>query len=65
MLLAENYAQADLEAAFDYREKKAAEKVTKQNHIRVFKDALEMGMSRERAIKLSQITEEELLTIVL
>ena len=49
-------------------EKAAAEakaEADRQNHIRVFKDALDMGIPREKAIVLSQITEEELRTIVL
>ena len=38
---------------------------TRESHLRVFKEALEMGMSREQAIKLSHITEDELRAIVL
>ncbi len=44
---------------------KAVAEADRENHIRVFKEALEMGIPREQAIKLSRITEEELQMIVL
>ncbi len=37
----------------------------RENHLRVFKEALEMGIPREQAIRLSRITEEELQMVVL
>lgn len=56
------YNEVETMQAFKAEGKAEADR---ENHITVFKEALEMGLSREQAIKLSHITEEELRAIVL
>ncbi len=61
----EHYERIAAEKAAAKARIEAKAEADRENHIRVFKEALEMGIPREQAIKLSQITEEELQMIVL